>query len=83
MQAQAQVLAEPWKRLLKTKTLETYWGKFHMECYHFCQQCKDYFKISNTTRMNHTLFTASFFYGSISIKWAQYKYRYKNAILIM
>ena len=32
----AQALAEHWKRLLKAKTPEIYWGKFHMECYHFC-----------------------------------------------
>ena len=34
---QAQALAEPRERPLKTRTPETYWGKFHMECYHFCQ----------------------------------------------
>ena len=34
---QAQAIAEPRERPLKTRTPETYWGKFHMECYHFCQ----------------------------------------------
>ena len=34
---QAQALAEPPECLLKAKTPETYWGKSHMECYHFCQ----------------------------------------------
>ena len=37
MQAQVQALAEPWERLLKARTPETYWGKSYMECYHFCQ----------------------------------------------
>ena len=43
-QAQAQALAEPWERPLKARTPETYWGKSHMECYHFCQQCEDHFE---------------------------------------
>ena len=34
---QAQALAEPRERSLKARSLETYWGKSHMECYHFCQ----------------------------------------------
>ena len=50
-----------------------------MKCYHFCQQYEDHFEISGATRMNCTLFAASFFRGSISIKWAQYKRCHKNA----
>ena len=37
MQAQGQILAEPQERPFKAKTLETYSGKFHIDCYHFCQ----------------------------------------------
>ena len=37
MQAQAQALAELRERRLKARTSKTYWGKSHMECYHFCQ----------------------------------------------
>ena len=36
-QAQAQASTEPREHLLKTKTPETYWNKFYMKCYHFCQ----------------------------------------------
>ena len=36
-QAQAQAVAEPQKQPLKAWTPETYWGKSHIECYHFCQ----------------------------------------------
>ena len=32
-QAQAQVLTEPQKLPLKTRTLETYFKKFNMDCY--------------------------------------------------
>ena len=67
-QAQAQALAEPRERPLKARTPETYWGKSHMECYHFCQQCEDHFKTSGATGINCTPFAASFLRGSISLR---------------
>ena len=78
-QAQAQALAEPRERPLKARTPETYWGKSHMECYHFCQQCEDHFETSGATGMNCTPFAASFLRGSISLRWAQHKCRHKSA----
>ena len=78
-QAQAQVLAEPRERPLKARTPETYWGKSHMECYHFCQQCEDHFETSGATGMNRTPFVASFLRGSISLRWAQHKRRHESA----
>ena len=56
-----------------------YWDKSHMECYHFCQQCENHFKISGATGINRTLFATSFFRGSISIRWAQHKRRHESA----
>ena len=79
---QAQALAEPQERPLKARTPETYWGKSHMECYHFCQQCEDHFETSGATGMNCTPFAASFLRGSISLKWAQHKRRHESAIPI-
>ena len=76
---QAQALAEPRERSLKARTPETYWGKSHMECYHFCQQCEDHFETSAATGPNHTPFAASFLHGSISLRWAQHKRRHKRA----
>ena len=67
-QAQTQALVEPRERPLKARTPETYWGKSHMECYHFCQQCEDCFKTLGATGMNRTPFTASFLRGSISLR---------------
>ena len=67
-QAQAQALAEPREHSLKAKTPETYWGKFHIECYHFCQQCENHFKTSGATGINYIPFAASFFRGSISLR---------------
>ena len=43
MQAQAQALAEYQDCFFMIKTRKTYWGKFYMEYYYFCQQYKDYF----------------------------------------
>ena len=79
MQAQAQALAEPQERPLKAQTPETYWGKSHIEYYHFCQQCEDHFETSGATGMNCNPFVASFFRGSISIRWTQYKRRHESA----
>ena len=78
-QAQAEALAEPRERPLKARTPETYSGKSHMDCYHFCQQCEDYFKTSGATGMNRTPFAATFLCGTISLKWAQHKRRHKRA----
>ena len=68
MQAQAQVLAEPQKQPLKARSPETYSEKFHIDCYHFCQQCEDHFKTSDATGMNRILFVASFLHGTISLR---------------
>ena len=50
----------PCEQPLKAKVPDVYFGKLHMDCYHFCHQCKDYFKIADTTRSNHTLFAILF-----------------------
>ena len=76
---QAQPLAEPWEHPLKARTPENYWGKSHMECYHFCQQCKNHFEIFGVTGVNRTPFAALFLYGFISLRWAQYKCRHESA----
>ena len=81
-QAQAQALAEPKKRPFKTRTSKTYWGKSHMEYYHFCQQCEDYFKTLGVTKINRTPFATSFFCGSIRLWWAQHKRHHKSATFI-
>ena len=76
---QAQAQAEPRERPLKARSPETYSGKSHMDCYHFCQQCEDHFKTSGATGMNRTPFAASFLRGTISLRWAQHKRRHQGA----
>ena len=65
---QAQALAELQERPVKAKTPETYSGKSHMDGYHFCQQCEDYFEISGATGMNRTSFAATFLRGTVSLR---------------
>ena len=78
-QARDQEQLELQERPLKARTPETYSGKSYMNCYHFCQQCENYFKISGATGMNRTFFAATFLLGSISLRWAQHKHLYKPA----
>ena len=75
---QARDQLEPQKRLLKARTPETYSGKSHMDCYHFCQQCENYFETSGATGMNHTPFAATFFRSPISLRWTQHKQCHKR-----
>ena len=80
---QAREQLEPQKRPLKARTPETYFGKSHIDCYHFYQQYEDYFDTSGATGMNRTPFAATFLRGAISLRWAQHKRRHKCATLIM
>ena len=57
------------ERSFKAKILEVYYGKLHIECYHFCQQCEDYFETAGATKTNWTPFAASFLCGNISLRW--------------
>ena len=66
------------ERSLKAKVPEVYYGKLHMDCYHFCQQCKDHFKTFGATGTNRILFAAFFLHGNISVYWTQYKRRHQG-----
>ena len=57
------------ERPLKAKVLELYYGKSHIDCYYFCQQCKDHFEIAGAIGANQTLFVTSFLRGNISVRW--------------
>ena len=70
---QARDQLEPRERPLKAKTPETYSGKSHIDYYHFCQQCEDYFETSGATGMNCTPFATTFLRDAINLRWAQYK----------
>ena len=60
---------------LKAQFPDLYYGKSYMECYHFCQQCKDHFDTAGATGSNRTPFAAFFLCGRISFRWHQHKRR--------
>ena len=41
---------------LKAKSPDVYHDRFHIECYKFDQQCKDYFATVEATKLNQILF---------------------------
>ena len=70
---------EPQEHLLKARFPNLYYRKSHMDYYHFCQQCKDYFDIARATGSNRTSFAASFLHGTTSYRWTQHKRRHQSA----
>ncbi len=69
---------EPRERPLKTRFPKLYFGKSHMDCYNFCQQCEDHFDTAQATVSNRTSFAALFLCGSINFRWTQYKRRHQS-----
>ena len=45
---------------LKAWFPDLYYGNFHLDCYCFCQQYKDYFKIVGANGLNRVFFAALF-----------------------
>lgn len=65
-QAQARRLESHKKGQLKAKLPDLYYDKTYMECYHFCQQCENYFATADATGFNHTPFATFFLYSQIN-----------------
>ena len=62
------------KQPFKAKVPDLYYGKLHMDCYHFCQKCKDHIEISWAIETNWTPFVASFFCENIIVWWTKFKH---------
>ena len=43
------------KQTFKPKVPKMYYGKLHIDCYHFCQQCENHFETAGVTGFNQTL----------------------------
>ena len=67
------------ERPLKARLPDLYYGKSHMECYYFCQQCEDHFDTAGATGPNKTSFAASLLRGRISLRWHLHKQRVEGA----
>ena len=53
-----------------------------MECYNFCQQCKDHFATYGATKPNRILFAASFLRDQINFRWQQHKHKLESESLV-
>ena len=65
------------EKLLKARLPDVYRGKFHMECYNFCQQCEDHFATAGAKGPNRIPFAASFLRDRINFRWQQYKRKHE------
>ena len=54
------------EQFFKAKMPDVYYKKLYMDCYHFCQQCKDYFETPRATRANRTPFAVFLLCKNIS-----------------
>ena len=57
---QLQANFTPREQSLKAWFSELNYGNFHLDCYRFCQQCKDDFEIARANKLNRVLFAALF-----------------------
>ena len=74
--AQAQALIEPKEQPFKAWFLSLNFGKSHLDCYRFCQQCQDYLDTARVNTENHTPFAVCFLWDRISTPWTEYKRRH-------
>ena len=74
--APALVVSEVFREKLKARSLDLYCGKFHIDCYNFCQQYENYFATARATGSTRILFATSFLWDRISFRWQKYKQRY-------
>ena len=67
-QAQSQIAPpalETQERPLKARFPDLYYNNLYMDCYWFCQQCKDHFKTAKAKRPNKIPFAALFLRGLV------------------
>ncbi len=62
-------------RLLKPRNPDLYYSQLHMECYYFCQQYKNHFKVVGSLGHKRVPFAAGFLKSCILNRWQQHKTR--------
>ena len=81
-QAQSQAAPpapKPRERPLKAWFPDLYYDNLHMDCYRFCQQCKDYFKTVKAKGPNKIPFADLLLHGSVTQQELQHKRRHDRA----
>ena len=69
-----------YKRPLKARFPDVYWGKTQIECYKFFQPCKDYFSTAGAPRLNQVPFAANFPKDTALFYWQQHQYKIEDEI---
>ena len=64
---------EPREQPFKVRFLDFYYGNLHMNCYQFCQQCKNHFETAGAKRPNRISFAALFVRGSVTQQLLKHK----------
>ncbi len=54
---------------LKSRNPDLYYGYLHMECYYFCQQCKDHFEVAGSLGHKRISFAVDFLKDHILNRW--------------
>ena len=68
----------PRERPLKAWFPDIYWGKTHLKCYNFFQQCKDHFATAGTIGPNRVQFAAIFLKDSVLFHWQQHQHKIED-----
>ena len=77
---QTEVDSEPCKQCIKAQFSDLYYGKLHIDCYQFCQQCKNHFETAGAKGPNKIPFPALFLQWSVTQRWLQQKERRDRAV---
>ena len=62
---QLQASSAPYEQPLKAWFPDLYYRNSHLDCYCFCQQCKDHFKTAGANEPNRVPFATSFLRGAM------------------
>ena len=77
--APAPATVESWEdasdRSLNARKPDLYYGNLYIECYYFCQQCKDHFETAGAKGHKRVPFAATFLKDRILNRWQQHKAR--------
>lgn len=58
---------------LKSVNSNLYYDDLYIECYYFCQQCKDHFRIAESLDYKYVPFAIGFLKDCILNQWQEYK----------
>ena len=82
LEAQASPSDGPRKKPVKAGSPDVYCDKSHMECYNFCQQCKDHFATAEAMGPNRIPFAVFFLHDRINFHWQQYKQEHEAESIV-